>query len=307
MLRSRCFRSLLSFLVVSGSSICMSQQSTAAGSAAEVAARHSSIEWLTVAPHLPDPATAAAAKLEVAADVLRARRLADDAIDYYGYAILRGGDQPTLMNKIGVTELEESRPVLARVYFRRVIAIKRKDADAWNNLGATETVSGNLQQAIRDYRRAIRFNGKNALFHANLGTAYFAVQDYESARQQFEVAIRLDGGVFHRGGFGGSQINVLTADDRGRFAFEMARLAAGHHEEETMLHWLSVASEDGFDVRAGMGGLKEFTPYLKDARIGILIENARMMRTNRLRRMNRCRRCLRRDRKDLPIGAVAAV
>jgi tetratricopeptide (TPR) repeat protein len=235
-----------------------------------------------VAPHLPDPATATAAKLEVAADVLRARRLADDAIDYYNYAVIRGGDQTVLLNKIGVTELEENRPVLARVYFRRVIAIKRKDAEAWNNLGAAENVAGNLQQAIRDYQRAVRLNGKNALFHANLGTAYFAVQDYDSARQQFEVAIRLDGGVFHRGGFGGSEINVLTADDRGRFAFEMARLAAAHHEEETMLHWLSVASEDGFDVRAGMGGLKEFTPYVKDARIAILIQNARLLRAKQI-------------------------
>jgi tetratricopeptide (TPR) repeat protein len=235
-----------------------------------------------VSPHLPDPRTASAARLEEAGDVLRARRLPDDAIDFYGYAMQRGGDVATLMNKMGVTELEVGRPELARPCFRRAVALKRRYAEAWNNLGAVENVSGNLIEAIADYRRAVKLNGRNAIFRANLGTAYFAVRDYESGRAEIEKAIKLDGNVFQRGGFGGSQVSVLTANDRGRFAFEMARLAAAHGEEESMLHWLTVACESGYDVRAGMSGEKEFAPYLKDIRITVMLQNEKAMRTKQV-------------------------
>ena len=50
-------------------------------------------QWLAVKPHLPDPATASADKLEMAGDVLRARRFPEDALDYYQYALRRGGKE----------------------------------------------------------------------------------------------------------------------------------------------------------------------------------------------------------------------
>jgi tetratricopeptide (TPR) repeat protein len=279
MLRSRPLSSLfISFSLSWATALGTAQQPAPT----EVSLRHTSQEWQMVAPHLPDPATASAAKLEEAGDVLRARRLPDDAIDFYGYAMQHGGDLATLMNKMGVTELEVGRPELARPCFRRAVALKRRYAEAWNNLGAVENVSGNLVEAIRNYRRAVKLNGRNAIFRANLGTAYFGIRDYESGRTEIEKAIKLDGNVFQRGGFGGSQISVLTANDRGRFAFEMARLAAANREDESMLHWLTVACESGYDVRAGMAGEKEFAPYMKDIRIALMLQNEKTLRTRQV-------------------------
>jgi hypothetical protein len=108
------------------------------------------------------------------------------------------------------------------------------------------------------------------------------VKDLESARHEFEVAVKLDPEVFQRGGFGGSMVHVLSADDRGQFAFEMARLAAAHGEEESMLHWLAQASESGLDLRTAMPGIKEFDPYLKDPRIAVIIHNARALHNKEL-------------------------
>jgi tetratricopeptide (TPR) repeat protein len=244
--------------------------------------RHATSEWAIVAPHLPDPETATPAILQQAGDILRARRFLEDALDYYGYAIKRGGDEASLDNRIGVTELEIGQPALARAWFRRCIALRKKDAEGWNNLGAVETISGNARQAISDYQRAVKINRKNSLFHANLGTAYFAVKDYESARHEFEVAVKLDPDVFEHGGFGGSLVHVLSADDRGRFAFEMARLAAAHGEVESMLHWLAQACEAGMDLRATMTGIKEFDPYVKDPRIAVIIRNTKALRNKEL-------------------------
>ena len=50
----------------------------------ERAALHNSSEWQLIQPHHPDPQTASASALETAADVLRARRFPEDALEYYG-------------------------------------------------------------------------------------------------------------------------------------------------------------------------------------------------------------------------------
>ena len=246
------------------------------------ALRHATPEWQLVGPHMPDPVTGSVAALELAADVLRARRMPEDALDYYGYALARGGDEAKLRNRIGVTQLELHHPELARISFKRVLLLKRKDAEGWNNLGATEYVVGNIRGAIENYKRAVKLNRKAAVFHSNLGTAYFDTKDYDSARVQFTAALKLDREVFLHGGWAGIQAHVLTPQDRGRFCFEMAKLAAREGDEENVLRWLTRSSETGFDVRYEMNGDKDFANYRKDARVDLLIRNAKAMRSGQL-------------------------
>ena len=72
-----------------------------------------------------------------------------DALDYYGYALQRGGKQVELLNKIGVTELEMRHVALARVYFQRVVKLKKKNSEGWNNLGAVEYLDGRYRGCDR--------------------------------------------------------------------------------------------------------------------------------------------------------------
>jgi len=283
MLRSGFFSSYVCVIGLDAVLFAAAQQPTVSSQAAlDRVDRHSTAEWLTVAPHLPDPKTATPAQLETAGDVLRARRLPEDAVEYFEFALQRGGNEVELFNRIGVVELEQNQLALARACFKRAVTLKRKYAEGWNNLGATEDMAGNLRVAVADYGRAVKLSRKNAVFHANLGTAYFASRDYESARHEFEIATRLDPGVLQRGGSGGSLVHVLSADDRGRFAFEMARIAAGQGDDETMLHWLTASIEGGYDVDTAMGGVKEFNAYRKDSRIALLVRNAKAMRARQL-------------------------
>ncbi len=111
------------------------QQPAPLTSADERAALHNGPDWALIAPHLPDPKTASAADLEMTGDVLRARRFPEDALDYYGYALQRGGDVSTLLNKMGIVRLELRQVDLARAMFLRTVCAHKKDATAWNNLG----------------------------------------------------------------------------------------------------------------------------------------------------------------------------
>jgi len=243
---------------------------------------HQSAQWADVERHLPDPATATAQVLEVQADILRARRFPDDAMDYYKDALARGGDAASLLNKLGLTELEMGNVELARAYFKRVVKMSRKDAEAWNNLGAVEYLDGASSSAVSDYKRAVKLNKRQAVFHANLATSYFELKDYGGARREIAAALKLDPHVFEQdAGAGGVAAHVLSSEDRARLSFEMAKLYARNGMEEQMLHALAMASEAGMDVQREMRRDAVLAGFEMDPRVLVLVHNAQALRAGR--------------------------
>ncbi len=215
--------------------------------------RHQDPQWETVKTHLPDPATATEEQLETVADVLRARRFPEDALDYYLYALKRGGgNQVMLLNKIGVTQLELRHTAAARAYFQRAIQMQKKDPVAWNNLGAVEYMDGRFATAISDYKRAIKLNKTSAIYHSNLATALFEEKRYKDARAHYKIALELDPDMAHHDGTGGLTAHMLSPEDHARYCFEMARLYVELGDETNMLRYLTMASEGGFDVLGAM-------------------------------------------------------
>jgi tetratricopeptide (TPR) repeat protein len=258
------------------------QQAPSTSDAAMRELRHLDPQWQSVRPHLPNPATATEEQLEMVGDVLRARRFPEDALDYYTYAMQRGGgDQVMLMNKLGVTQLDLRHTAAARAYFERAIKLKQKDSVAWNNLGAVEYSDGRFATAIADYRRAIKLNKSSATYHSNLATAYFEEKNYKEARQQFKAALKLDPDMAHRDGTGGLTAHMVSPEDHARYCFEMARLYTELGDETNMLHYLTMASEAGFDVMGEMRSDDAMGRYRKDPRVIMLVKNARALRSGR--------------------------
>jgi tetratricopeptide (TPR) repeat protein len=244
--------------------------------------RHQDPQWQSVVQHLPDPATATEQQLETVGDVLRARRFPEDALDYYNYALRRGGgNEVMLMNKLGVTQLDLRHTAAARAYFQRATQLKKKDAVAWNNLGAVEYIDGRFGAAISDYGRAIKLNKNSAIYHSNLATAYFEQKEYKKAREQFKIAITIDPEVAHHDGAGGLTAHMVSPEDHARYCFEMARMYAELGDEVNMMHYLTMASEAGFDVMAEMRADNQMAPYRKDPRVILLVKNAHALRTGR--------------------------
>jgi tetratricopeptide (TPR) repeat protein len=253
------------------------QKSSLSSDAREI--KHQDPQWLMIQPHLPDRATATPQKLEQAGDILRARRFPEDALDYYGYALQRGGKETALLNKIGITHLELRNIGAARVYFERVVRLNKKDGEGWNNLGAVEYLQKRYGRAISDYGHAIKIDKRSAIFHSNLGTAYFEQKDYKGARKQFDIALQLDPDLAHHDGPTGVTAHMLSPEDRARYCFEMARLYADHGDEVNLMHYMTMASEGGFDVLREMEGDKVLERYRKDPRILLLVRNAQALRS----------------------------
>lgn len=278
----RCFAVLATSLgCLAGGADARAQQSRQKA-ALDRALRHSDVQWIAVASHLPDPATATAAQLEQAADVLRARKLPEDAVEFYGYALARGGDAARLAMKQGVTQLELQNVLLARALFRHAVKLNPNVPEAWNNLAATEYLQHELSHAISDYKRAVKLNGSVATFHSNLGTALFEEKDYKRAAEQYALAIKLDPEVFEKHSGNGVMAHMLSPADRGRFCFEVAKLALARGDEAEMLHWLAKAVESGFDLRAGMAADSKLAKYRDDPRVTVLTQSTKALRTTQV-------------------------
>jgi Flp pilus assembly protein TadD len=244
---------------------------------------HQSEQWLAIEAHLPDPATASPTELETQADILRARRFPEDAMDYYRYALARGGNAASLTNKLGLTELEMRNVQLARAYFQRAVKMSKKDPEAWNNLGAADYVNGSVANAVSHYKKAVKLDRHQAVFHANLATAYFEQKNYAGARREIAEALKLDSKIFERSiSEGGVAAHVLSAQDRARFSFEMAKLYARSGLEEQMLHSLAMASEAGMDVQREMHRDADLAVFEMDPRVVVLVHNAQVLRDSRM-------------------------
>jgi tetratricopeptide (TPR) repeat protein len=267
---------LLAMASITG--VLASQQPVPANPASERVGFHASSDWALIAPHLPNPSTATAAQLETTGDVLRARRFPEDALDYYGYALARGGGRTLLLKKIGIVRLELGQAALARPLFQECVHLHKKDGEAWNDLGATDFELGAYLSSIGEYKRAMRLDRNSAVVHANLGMTYLAVKDPGSARKQFAQAARLDPDFMERPDSGGIDARVLASKDYGEFCFEMATVAAHDLQPDAVKMWLTKASERGFDIRQRMQDNDALRPFLKDPAIQVLLENAARLR-----------------------------
>lgn len=239
---------------------------------------HDNPEWAEVQAHLPDISTAPAAKLELAADVLRARRFGEDALRYYTAAIAHGGDVQVLTKKLGVTCLEMQHPELARMFFQRSVKMNKKDAVAWNDLGAADFTLQYTRGSVNDYKHAIKLQKSSAVFHSNLALSYFEMNDPQSARRELATAMRLDPDLLHKRDERGYSAQILSTTRYGEICFEMARIYAAQGKIEPMLEWLEKASERGFDIRAAMDRDSTLRPMLADARVQLILKNTKLLR-----------------------------
>ena len=258
--------------VVTGATVFAQRQNSA--DANERILLHKSADWALILPHLPDPATATEAQLETAADVLQARRFPEDALDYYQYAMKRGGNTVDLMKKMGVVRLELQQGNLARAIFQRCTQLAPKDSQSWNNLAAADYTLGSYRSAIGEYKRAVKLNKKSAVYHANLGMAYFSIDEVESARAQFNLAMHLDPNIMEGMATGGVTLHVLQTKDYAKLCFEMAKMYAVQGQMATTKLWLEKAAEHGIDLRAAMNEDATLRPLMKNADFKMLLTNS---------------------------------
>ncbi len=213
----------------------------------------------------PDPSMSAE-RLEARGDELRAQRLYGDAIDYYREALKKRPQEATLWNKIGLAELRLARYDDAEKTFKKALKIDKHFPDATGNLGATYYLQKEYGKAVKMCRRAIKLRPDMASFHSNLANAYFSRKDYDKAVREFARALELDPDILERRGSTGIQAQVIGAEDRARYDYEVARVYARAGNLDRALHYLKKAMEDGYSGLDSVYKEQEFAGLRKDPR-----------------------------------------
>ncbi len=189
----------------------------------------------------------------MAADVLRARRFPEDALDYYGYALTRGGDAARIALKQGVTELELQNVTLARACFKRAAKLEAEERRCMEQSGGGRVSAASICDTHLGLQAGDQAEpGGRRPFTPTLERRYFERKSFqEGASSSSRSRLKLDPEVFEKHSGSGVMAHMLSPADRGRFCYELAKLALGRGDEAEMLHWLAKASEAAFDCAPG--------------------------------------------------------
>jgi tetratricopeptide (TPR) repeat protein len=212
-----------------------------------------------------------AEQLEARGDELRSQRLYGDAIDFYQAALNKTPRKAMLWNKIGLAELRLARYDNARADFEKAIKIDHNFSDAVGNLGATYYLQKQYGKAIKTCRKAIKMRPDVASFHNNLANAYFSRKEFDNAVREFARALELDPDILERRSSTGIQAQVIGAEDRARYSYELARVYAGAGNLDRALHYLRKAMEDGYPGMDSVYKEQEFAELRKDPRFANLM------------------------------------
>jgi tetratricopeptide (TPR) repeat protein len=228
-------------------------------------------EQVQIAPPLvraidPPALDATYADLEQQADRLRADKLYLDALDYYQAALAKKPNDPSLLNKIGITELMMQRYREARKSFERSIHYNRAFADAYNNLGVVYYESKKYGAAVKQYEKAIAQDKSSASFFSNLGAAYFSKRDFNPAVVAYQHALELDPEVFERTSRAGVQAQLPSPEDRARYDYTVAKLYAKMGYSDQSLEYLRRAMEAGYKDLKNVYKDEEFAQLRKSSR-----------------------------------------
>lgn len=101
-------------------------------------------------------------------------------------------DSADLQFYLGNLLLEEHRPALAIISFRKALSMGSTDANVHASLGAAHDRLGQLEQAATSYQNAIRLAPRNALFQGFLATLLLKQGHTDAAIAGYQKAIALD-------------------------------------------------------------------------------------------------------------------
>ena len=205
---------------------------------------------------------------EVRGDIMMARKMYRDALDYYKTG---AETSAVLANKTGIAYHQLQDLVNARKYYEKAIKLNRGYAEAINNLGTIFYARKSYRRAIEQYKKALRITPNSASILSNLGTAYFARKNYDEASKAYSQALALDAEVFERRSTQGTLLQDQTVEERAKFHYYLAKTYAQAGAKDRTLLYIRKALEEGFKDRDKFVKEPEFAFLQDDAEFKELI------------------------------------
>jgi tetratricopeptide (TPR) repeat protein len=196
---------------------------------------------------------------EVRGDLMMARKLYRDAIDFYKPEAMKVA---VMANKTGIAYHQLGDLDNARKYYERATKLNKAYAEAWNNLGTVFYIRKSYGNAIKDYRKALTITPNSSSVLSNLGTVYLARKEYQLAQQYYQQAIAADPEVFERRSTNGVMLQERTVEEKAMFFYMLAKSNAQAGSAENTIRYVRFALENGFKDRKKFSEEPEFA-FLK--------------------------------------------
>jgi len=200
--------------------------------------------------------TAPSISFEMRADIMMARKMYREALDFYKQA---PQTSPVVLNKMGIAHHQLTELHLAKRCYEQAAKLKPDYAEAINNVGTIYYAQKSYRRAITTYKKALEYSPTSASMLMNLGTAYFARKNYDLAFTAYQDALKLDPEVFEHRGTNGTLLQERSVEERAKFHFYLARTYAKAGANERALMYLRKALEEGFKERDKIMSGSEFT------------------------------------------------
>lgn len=212
------------------------------------------------------PENAPAWELVDRGDLLRARKDYAAALRFYRAALKKAPKDGEIWNRIGMTNLHFGQYDEARMNFERAVKYNPKYAEAYNNLGVAHYIRKDYNKAIKQYRKSLALDESFASVHSNLAAAYFSQRKFNDAMREYARAYEIDPDVFERSSQTGVTAHLASPEDRGRYAYVLAKLYAKAGDCDRSLAQLKKAKEHGYPKLKDVYRDEEFAVVRKHPR-----------------------------------------
>jgi tetratricopeptide (TPR) repeat protein len=192
----------------------------------------------------PEPKTAITPELR--GDIMMARKMYREAIDFYKPGAEKNA---ILANKTGIAYHQLLDLSNAKRYYQKAIKLNPKYPEAINNLGTVYYAQKSYRRAIDQYRKALRVSPQSASVLSNLGTAYFARKKYDEALQYYQEALAINPDIFESRSSQGSVVQERSVEEKAKFNYYMAKTYAKAGAVDRAIQYIRRALEDGFKER----------------------------------------------------------
>ena len=193
------------------------------------------------------------------------------AISYYQQALKATPKNPTLLNKLGISELKLGDRGQARKYFSRALKADPKNISALNNLGAVAYLDKKYKTAVKYLKQALELDESSAPSHLNLAEAWMGLNQIDRAMTEYARAIELDADILSESQTG-IAARVSTPAQRAAVDYLIAKAYAKRGNYDGALEYLKRAKAEHFAELKRVYKDQEFASLWVDPRLQAIVK-----------------------------------
>jgi tetratricopeptide (TPR) repeat protein len=193
------------------------------------------------------------------------------AASYYQKALRVDPRNPTLLNKLGISELKLGERGPARKHFSQAVKYDPRNVSALNNLGAVAFIEKKYKPAVRYLKQALELDESSAPAHLNLAEAWMGMGEVDRAMTEYARALELDADILTESQ-GGISAQITTPEQRARISYLIARAYAKRGNLDGALEYLARAKEGHFSDLGRVYKDQEFVALWTDPRLAKIVK-----------------------------------